>query len=163
MEDVTSQVSEGEFRVKNDTLCLHILCWYFLLFFIKKMCHFIIFISFFDEVSIFCNRLLTNQKLELVIRNCQWNYAYWYQLLCTHNSYFYDIKWINHCYQKFTLHSRSIYSVSRYLFYLFCPYLLHIETRHLICFTVFYIKCNTRLKWVKILMIHFRLWSQKWD
>ena len=29
--------------------------------------------SFFDEVSNFRNRILTNQKPELVIRNCQWN------------------------------------------------------------------------------------------
>ena len=26
-----------------------------------------------DEVSNFCNRILTNQKQELVVRNCQWN------------------------------------------------------------------------------------------
>ena len=28
---------------------------------------------FFDEVSNFRNRILTNQKPEYVIRNCQWN------------------------------------------------------------------------------------------
>ena len=32
-----------------------------------------IFISFFDEVSNFRNRILTNQKHELVVSNCQWN------------------------------------------------------------------------------------------
>ena len=40
--------------------------------FSSKNCVFIIFISFFDEVSSFRNRILTNQKPELVIRNCQW-------------------------------------------------------------------------------------------
>ena len=38
-----------------------------------KKCVFIIFSSFFDEVSNFCNRILTSQKPELVKRNCQWN------------------------------------------------------------------------------------------
>ena len=37
------------------------------------VCAFIIFTSIFDEVSILRNRILTNQKLELVISNCQWN------------------------------------------------------------------------------------------
>ena len=37
-----------------------------------QICVFIIIISFFDEVSNFCSRTLTNQKPELVIRNCQW-------------------------------------------------------------------------------------------
>ena len=30
---------------------------------------------FFDELLNFRNRILTNQKLEQVIRNCQWNYS----------------------------------------------------------------------------------------
>ena len=34
-----------------------------------KICVFIIFISFFDEVSNFRDRILKNQKQELVIRN----------------------------------------------------------------------------------------------
>ena len=34
---------------------------------------FIIFISFLDEVSNFRNRILTSQKHELVVSNCQWN------------------------------------------------------------------------------------------
>ena len=42
------------------------------LFFIKNMC-FMIFISLFDEVSIFRNRILTNQKPDLGIKNYQWN------------------------------------------------------------------------------------------
>ena len=58
-----------EFRVKNATLSLHILFDIFMLFFFKKNV-FIIFISFFDEVSNFCNRILTNQKPELVMENC---------------------------------------------------------------------------------------------
>ena len=44
--------------------------------FLYKICVFIIFISFFfffDEVSNFRNRILTNQKRELVVSNCQLN------------------------------------------------------------------------------------------
>ena len=37
------------------------------------MPHDIFFISFFEKVSNFLNIILTNQKLELVIRNCQGN------------------------------------------------------------------------------------------
>ena len=47
---------------------------YFLEIFVvfhQKICVFIIFISFFDEVSNL--RILTNQKPELLIRNCQCN------------------------------------------------------------------------------------------
>ena len=42
-------------------------------FFHHKICVFIIFISFFNEVSNFRKRMLTNQKHELVVSNCQWN------------------------------------------------------------------------------------------
>ena len=44
------------------------------LFFRYKICVFIIFISFFfDEVSNFRNRVLTNHNRELMVSNCQWN------------------------------------------------------------------------------------------
>ena len=58
----------GEFRVKNATSCLHILFWHFFVVFIKKF----VFLSF-SLLSNFRNRILTNQKLKLVIRNCKWN------------------------------------------------------------------------------------------
>ena len=49
----------------------------FLAFFIvfhHEICVFIILISFFNEISNFRNKILSwNQKLELVIINCQWN------------------------------------------------------------------------------------------
>ena len=49
----------------------------FLAFFIvfhHEICVFIILISFFNEISNFCNKIISwNQKLELLIRNCQWN------------------------------------------------------------------------------------------
>ena len=61
-----------EFRVKNASLSLNVLFWHFLIFFIKKLV-FIIFISLSDKESNFCNRILTNQKPDLAIRNCQWN------------------------------------------------------------------------------------------
>ena len=63
----------GKFRVKNATICLHILFWYFFVVFHHKICVFIIFISFFDKVSNFRNRISTNQKRELVVSNCQQN------------------------------------------------------------------------------------------
>ena len=46
---------------------------YFVVVFHRKICIFIIFIFFFyDKVSNFRNRILTNQKLESLKRNCQW-------------------------------------------------------------------------------------------
>ena len=62
----------GDFRVKNAAFCLHTLFWHFLVAFHQKICVFIIFISFFDEVSNFSNRILTNQKPKFVIINCHW-------------------------------------------------------------------------------------------
>ena len=59
----------GKFRVKNATLWLHTFCCWFSL----KVYVFFTFISFFEEASNFRNRILTNQKPELVIRNCRWN------------------------------------------------------------------------------------------
>ena len=35
---------------------------------------FVIFVSLLDELSNFRSRILTFEKPELVIRNCQWNY-----------------------------------------------------------------------------------------
>ena len=62
----------GYFKIKT---LLYILIYFFgifLLFFYHKNCVFIIFISFFME-SNFRNRILTNQKHELVVSNCQRN------------------------------------------------------------------------------------------
>ena len=47
--------------------------WHFVVVFYHKICVFIIFISFFDEISNFHNRILTNQKRELAVSNCQLN------------------------------------------------------------------------------------------
>ena len=61
-------VQWGEFREKNATLCLNI---FFAVFcFSSKKCY--LFHFFFYEVSNICNRIWTNQKLELVIGNCQY-------------------------------------------------------------------------------------------
>ena len=62
----------GEFRVKNFTI-LHKLFWYFFVVFHHKIFVFIIFTSIFDKVSNFRNSILTNQKQELVVSNCQRN------------------------------------------------------------------------------------------
>ena len=51
------------------------LAFFFVFFFVfhYKICVFIIFISFFDEVSNFRNRILTNQKHESTATHCQRN------------------------------------------------------------------------------------------
>ena len=64
----------GEFTKK---MLLNAFMYFFGIFFVvfhPKICVFIIFISFSDKVSNFRNRILTNQKRELVISNCQRNY-----------------------------------------------------------------------------------------
>ena len=76
---ITSQW--GEFRIKNDIMQLlyvfFTLSFDIFIVFHHKICVVIIFVSFFDEVLNSRNRILTNQKQELVIRNCQWNYMLW--------------------------------------------------------------------------------------
>ena len=64
-----SMFHHGSVRVSYSKECffifiLHMLFWLFFVFsfFIKKF-----------EVFNFCNRILTNKKLEQVISNCQWN------------------------------------------------------------------------------------------
>ena len=79
-------------RVKNATLYFHFLPFFFLFF--KKRFIFIIFISF-DEVWNFCNRILTNQKPEYVIRNCHWNCTLELNEVC--GNYVWILKWINLC------------------------------------------------------------------
>ena len=63
----------NEFRVKNAFLCFHILFWHCFVVFHHKICVFLIFIAFFGKLPNFRKRILTNQKQELVIRNCQRN------------------------------------------------------------------------------------------
>ena len=53
---------QSEFRVKNATLCLHVLFRHFFVAFYQKICVFIIFISFFDKVSNFRNRILIQSE-----------------------------------------------------------------------------------------------------
>ena len=66
--------SVGRVQIKNATLSVMssyiFYAFFFLLFFSfhHEICVFIIFISFFDEVASFQNRMLTNQKQKLVIR-----------------------------------------------------------------------------------------------
>ena len=59
----------GEFIQK----CYLMLSYTVLVVFQHEICVFMIFISFFDEVSHSRNRISTNQKYELVVSNCQWN------------------------------------------------------------------------------------------
>ena len=60
-------------QTKYSTLCFHLLFWHDFVVFHHKFCVFIILISFYDNVSNFRNRILTNQKHKLVVSNCQWN------------------------------------------------------------------------------------------
>ena len=62
--------------VHNKKSYLILLCTFlafFCCFSSQNLCFFFIFISFSDKVSNFRNRVLTNQKRELVISNCQRN------------------------------------------------------------------------------------------
>ena len=63
----------GEFRVKIATWCLFILFCIFVVCHQKICFYHFHFFFFFDKVSNLRNRILTNQKPELMIRNCQWN------------------------------------------------------------------------------------------
>ena len=56
-----------KYAVKNATLHLHIRSWHFLLVFVNKFVFLsfsCLFFSFFDKISNFCNRMLTNQGPE---------------------------------------------------------------------------------------------------
>ena len=79
-ECVTSTGQRSKFRVKNATKCLQILFFY--------CCCFIILISFFGEVSNFCNRILTNQKPGLVMKNWRWKCMDIIQWIQCRNHYF---------------------------------------------------------------------------
>ena len=57
---------------ENNTLNFNLVFCYFFVVFVIKL-H---FITFFDELPNFCNRILTSQKHELVVSNCQWNCVY---------------------------------------------------------------------------------------
>lgn len=65
------QGSVGKFRIKNATLCLHVLSSNFLLFFIIESVFLSFSFCFFNEISNFRNRILNNQEQELVIKSCQ--------------------------------------------------------------------------------------------
>ena len=59
-------------RIHKELLLNAFMC-FFCFVFHNQICVYIILVYFFDEVSNFCNRILTNQKRELVVSNCQWN------------------------------------------------------------------------------------------
>ena len=63
----------GEFIKQCYLMHLCTFVAFFFFFLHHKICVFIIFISFFDEVSNFRNRILTNQKREFIVSSCQWN------------------------------------------------------------------------------------------
>ena len=62
----------GELRVQNATHVYICLFGRFLMF-IKTFVFLSFSFLFFDEASSISSRTLTNQKLELVIRDCHWN------------------------------------------------------------------------------------------
>ena len=71
---ITGQLDE--FIKKCYLVLLCTLFGIFVVVFHRKSYVFIIFISLFDEVSYSRNIILTNQKHELVVSNCQWNYMF---------------------------------------------------------------------------------------
>ena len=74
---VWTMLQHGSVWLILTNYCYSIVLCTFLEFFCcfsrHRICVFIIFISFSDKVSNFRNRILTNQKRELVVSNCQWN------------------------------------------------------------------------------------------
>ena len=72
-------VKWDEFTIRNAILYFHVLSWhfFFVVLFHYKIFAFIVFIPFVDNVSNFRNKMLTNQKLDLMARQCQsdWMYA----------------------------------------------------------------------------------------
>ena len=78
---------KGQWEQVQSKECHFLFTYTFLAFFIflvsSKILYFFHFHSFFDEVSNFWNRILTNQKPEVVIRNCQWNCMF-FSLHCKH-------------------------------------------------------------------------------
>ena len=66
--------SVGWVQSKECSFFVHIYFFgIFLLFLHQKSCAVIIFVTFFYYVPNFFNRILTNQKPKLVIKNWQWN------------------------------------------------------------------------------------------
>ena len=62
-----------QFRIKNTTYAFIAFFGIFVVVFLQKVCVFLVFISFFDEISNFCSRISPNQRHEQVIQSCQWN------------------------------------------------------------------------------------------
>ena len=78
-DDLVRTIRYGDKKLNNDfNFNSNILFLTFFVVFHHKIRVFIIFSSFFDEVSNFRNRILTYQKRELVVSNCQWNCIYVY-------------------------------------------------------------------------------------
>ena len=69
----------------------------FFVVFHHKICVFIIFICFFDEASNFCNRILTDQKRELVVSNCQWNCMFYDVMFFTFTAFLLQV-YLKYCY-----------------------------------------------------------------
>ena len=65
----------GEFRTRIKNTTIYLLIYFFGIFCIVCHCKTYVFTIFdsFYEVSSFRNRILTTQKQELMIRNCQWS------------------------------------------------------------------------------------------
>ena len=68
----------GGFRIKT-VICVFI--YFFAGFFSSwNLCFYYINFFFLDEVSNFRDRILTNQKQEFLVQNCQWNCMHQYFL-----------------------------------------------------------------------------------
>ena len=59
----------GDFRVKNATLCSHILLWHFFVVFHQKTLFLSFSLLFLMKYQILINRILIIRKRELIIRN----------------------------------------------------------------------------------------------
>ena len=68
----------GEFKTKNANYVYIHVFGIFCCFSSTNLCFYHFYFHFFiDKGSSICNKILTNQKPESVIRNCQWNFMKW--------------------------------------------------------------------------------------
>ena len=89
---ITGQWGRGRSKQCN-SLFTYTFLGFFVVFINKFV--FLSFSFFFDEVSNFHKRILTNQKTELAIRNCQWDCMLRIKLIKYKKSLIYkcNIKW----------------------------------------------------------------------
>ena len=81
LSEIRSIITSVVTGVTSEKVLHNAFLYFLVIFFVVlhyKSFFVIIFISFLDVVSNFCNRILTNQKQELVVSNWWWNCMHFY-------------------------------------------------------------------------------------